>query len=55
MAANLSIYTGQLKYKDIDFAFVFSGEELRLIPPEDKRQELRMNQIMKVGGIPNSV
>lgn len=28
-----NLYTGYLQYKEIDFAFVFDGEELRLIPP----------------------
>lgn len=28
------LYTGYLQYKEIDFAFVFDGEELRLIPPK---------------------
>ena len=30
------IYTGKLTYRGIDFTFVFSNEELRLIPPKDK-------------------
>lgn len=47
MADDFSIYTGQLKYKDIDFTFVFNGEELRLIPPEGKKREVRMEWLMK--------
>ena len=47
MADDLSIYTGQLKYKEIDFTFVFDGEELRLIPPKDKKREVRMEWLMK--------
>lgn len=47
MADDLSIYTGQLKYKDIDFTFVFNGVELRLVPPEDKKREVRMEWLMK--------
>lgn len=47
MADDLSIYTGQLKYKDIDFTFVFSSEELMLIPPKEKVQEIRSNWLWK--------
>lgn len=46
MADDLNIYTGQLKYRDIDFMFVFNGEDLRLIPPENKQHEITMNWIM---------
>ena len=35
-------YTGKLKYRDIDFTFVFTGSELRLIPPI-KNQKLNGN------------
>ena len=34
-------YTGKIKYKDIDFTFVFVGSELRLIPPADKESEIQ--------------
>lgn len=37
------MYTGWLTYKEIDFAFVFDGKELRLIPPKDKQDEINMN------------
>ena len=36
MIKDLSIYTGQLCYKDVDFEFVFDRKELRLIPPVEK-------------------
>lgn len=37
------LYTGQLTYKEVDFTFVFDGKELRLIPPQDKRNEVNEN------------
>jgi hypothetical protein len=40
MATELNIYTGQIKYRDIDFLFVFDENELRLIPPRDKKREV---------------
>ena len=39
-------YSGICTYRDIDFTFVFDGEELRLIPPPDKRKTIRMEWIM---------
>lgn len=35
------MFTGNLLYKEIEFTFVFDGEELRLIPPKDKYREIR--------------
>lgn len=46
MAIELEIYTGKIKYKDVDFEFVFNGDELRLIPPLDKKEEVYMEWIM---------
>lgn len=43
----LDIYTGTLIYKNIEFSFVFDGEELRLIPPHDKRDEVHKTIIME--------
>ena len=40
-------YTGKLKYRDIDFTFVFTGTELRLIPPADKESEIKWQWKMK--------
>lgn len=40
-------YTGKLKYRDIDFTFVFTGSELRLIPPADKESEIEWQWKMK--------
>lgn len=34
-------YTGKINYRDIDFTFVFVGNELRLIPPADKESEIK--------------
>lgn len=42
MSVELNVYTGTLTYKEIEFSFVFDGEELRLIPPEDKHREVHM-------------
>lgn len=35
-----TIYTGTLTYRNVEFTFVFDGEELRLIPPKDKAEEI---------------
>lgn len=40
-------YTRKLKYRDIDFTFVFAGTELRLIPPADKESEIKWQWKMK--------
>lgn len=42
----LITYTGNLKYRDIDFLFVFDGQDLRLIPPENKKHEININWFM---------
>ena len=34
-------YTGVITYKDIEFTFVFDKKELKLIPPKDKKDEVR--------------
>lgn len=34
------LYTGYLTYKEIEFAFAFDGEELRLTPPSGKEREI---------------
>lgn len=34
------IYTGTLDYKGIEFNFIFSGNELRPVPPKDKIQDV---------------
>ena len=36
MALEFELYTGKLKFKDIEFTFVFDKKELRLIPPNVK-------------------
>lgn len=40
MVDELSVYTGKTTFKGIDFTFVFDGEELRLIPPKEKENEI---------------
>lgn len=47
MEETVAFYTGHLIYKDINFSFVFDGEELRLIPPKDKMQEIQYTWILK--------
>jgi len=47
VAFESNIYSGVCKYREIDFTFVFDGDELRLIPPADKRQAIRMDWLMK--------
>jgi len=46
MAFESHTYTGICKYRGIDFTFVFDGDELRLIPPVDKKETIRMDWIM---------
>ena len=46
----LNVYSGTLNYKDIVFEFVFDKQDLRLIPPSDKNEEVqhwKMNQLFK--------
>lgn len=40
MATEMDIYTGKIKYRDVDFEFVFDGAELRLVPPLEKKEEI---------------
>lgn len=42
----LTTYTGKLQYRNVDFSFVFNGQELRLIPPDDKKHEIAMEWLM---------
>ena len=52
------IYTGVTKYKDIDFTFVFNGENLRLIPTTENVRKVEtewlMTPIAKGTFIPNT-
>ena len=41
------LYTGFLKYKGIDFSFIFANNELRLIPSIDKSTEIQHKWLMK--------
>lgn len=43
----LDIHTGALTYQNIEFSFVFDGDELRLIPSSDKKDEVRHTILMK--------
>lgn len=47
MGDELDMYTGKLKYKDINFSFSFDKKELRLIPPDDKRHIVEWDWKMK--------
>lgn len=40
------IYTGVTKYKDIDFTFVFNGENLRLIPTTENVRKVETEWLM---------
>ena len=42
MVLELNVYTGIINYKGIEFTFSFDGEELRMIPPKDKKREVDM-------------
>ena len=46
MAFESNTYSGICKYKDIDFTFIFSGEELRLVPPADKREIIQTDWVL---------
>ena len=46
MAFESNTYSGTCEYKNIDFTFIFSGEELRLVPPLDKRDTILTNWIL---------
>lgn len=35
-----SAYTGRITYRDIEFDFSFDGDNLKLIPPDDKKAEV---------------
>lgn len=43
---DLDIFTGTLKYREIDFLFIFDKRELRLIPPKDKKFEIEHEWFM---------
>ena len=38
MATEMDIYTGKIKYRDVDFEFVFDGSELRLFHTLEKKE-----------------
>ncbi len=42
----LDVYTGFLTYKEINFSFVFDKNELRLIPPAEKADEIHYEWFM---------
>ncbi len=46
MTDDLNTYTGVLVYRDIEFTFVFDGEDLRLIPPAEKHTTIRREWLM---------
>lgn len=53
MAKELDLYTGKTKYKEINFDFVFDGDELRLIPPGGEQSKVRYTILMeKIGDGP---
>lgn len=47
MTDDLNLFTGKLTFKDIDFTFVFNGEILRLIPPDNERDTILFKWAMK--------
>ena len=40
MKDKFEVISGQLKYREIDFVFLFDGKQLRLIPPKSKENEV---------------
>lgn len=47
MTQDLSIYTGQLRYENVDFEFVFDRKELRLILPVEKKEKIDRDWLKK--------
>ena len=47
MELDLELFTGTLHYKEILFEFVFDKEELRLIPPKDKKHNIHQEWFMR--------
>lgn len=45
----LEIYTGNLKYKDIEFTFVFDKNKLKLIPPKEEKRNVELWFMKKIG------
>ena len=50
MRQQVGMYTGKLTYQDIEFTFAFDGEELHLIPPDEKKHEFFMGHMMRYLG-----
>lgn len=44
---NDKLCTGSMKYKDIDFTFVFNGHNLRLIPKKEDLRKIQTDWLMK--------
>lgn len=40
MKDKFEVISGQLKYREIDFVFLFDGKQLRMIPPKSKKNEV---------------
>ena len=40
-------YSGTLKFKDVDFVFVFDGSELVLIPPKERKNDIMWGWLKK--------
>ena len=40
MQDKFEVISGQLKYREIDFVFLFDGKQLRMIPPKSKENEV---------------
>lgn len=47
MNNQLTLYTGIINYKEIEFSFAFDMNELRLIPPQEKRHVVEWDWGMK--------
>ena len=47
MALEIELFTGKLKFKDIEFTFVFDKKELRLIPPKELKRDLYQEWFMR--------
>ncbi len=46
MAFESNTYSGTCKYRNVEFTFVFNTDELRLIPPADKKSTIRQEWLL---------
>ena len=55
LTIDVDVFTGLLTYKNIQFHFIFDKEQLRLIPPHDKKFEVEKWFLKPIGNKGNYV